>query len=115
MPSRQSERSSGAFIAALGIGLMLMCWHKAYVEYKVMYFSLVAPCSVLVGLGLIAFPSPHLERMRQGEVVDYNRFDLDILTPRWMAIAILGFILGVGYFLFLDYSSGQALEAIMLR
>lgn len=113
MPSRQYERSSGALIAVLGVGGILMCWHKAYVEYKVIYSSLVAPCSVLVGLGLIAFPSPQLERIRRGEVVDCNRFDFGVLMPRWMMIAIAGLILGIGYSLFLDYSSGQALEAIM--
>lgn len=88
-------------IAVLGAYLTWQVWQVARSGKPFMSVGSAGPAFVVMGLALVAFPDYRSERLARGERLD----ELDgwaLLTPRWRVVTVVGMLLTVGYFFWLQ-------------
>lgn len=99
---RWKQQLGGALIAVSSAGFTWWQWHTALNEGH--YFkmaSMAFPAFCVFGLGLIVFPGYKEERIARGEDIA-NLSGVDLLTPRWWVILVVGLLAGFGNYALLS-------------
>ena len=103
MVSRNVERLGGLFIflvSLIGYQYNLNLISTQHYWYpKAMSF---ASAFIILGLGLIIFPTYRRERLERGENID-NLQGLSLLTPKWWVILVISITAAVGNLIYFQF------------
>jgi hypothetical protein len=102
MAERWKEQLAGLVIVILGLVVTYGVWDLASRGESYFVISLAAPAFVVLGLGLVLFPSYRLERIAKGEEVD-DSYNFKMITPRWRVILGVMIVVELLFYLYITY------------
>jgi hypothetical protein len=99
---RWKQQVGGLFVALLGAGFTGWSWYTAlYRGYFYGKASMLFPAFLVLGLGMMVFPSYREERIARRE--DISRLQgWRLITPRWWAILIVALAAGGANYILLS-------------
>ena len=90
----------GQRLVGLGIALLSACligwnWHLALTRrFFYVKASMLFPACLVLGVGMMVFPSYRQERVARGE--DISKLQgLRLITPRWWAVLVVALVLAI--------------------
>ncbi len=103
MLARPKQRLAGLLIAFVSLGLIAWNWHLALAR-RVFWVkaSMIFPAFLVLGVGMMLFPSYREERVARGE--DISKLQgFRLITARWWVIILVALALGAADYLALSW------------
>jgi hypothetical protein len=104
MNNRSIQRIAGLVITLISAGFIVYTWRTALLEGQFsLRGSITFPAFLVLGVGMIIFPSYKAERLARGEDISQLK-GMELITTRWWIIIATGMLASsVNYFLLVSF------------